>query len=230
MTWTAPEITRPARPGVADERTMLEAWLDFHRQTLLMKCTGLSAEQLKRRSAAPSTLTLHGLVRHMAEVERDWFRLCFAGQNLSYLYGTEAWPNADFDDLESADPATDFATFVEEVRLARAATVGRARRHVRAPAMGHGDQSALGLCPHDRGIRPAQRPCGPAPRAHRRGHRSAVGRGVSTVQGAGAGAGALPGAAHGGQGGRALSGGGARLTRSIQHEFHWSRKEVHQQQ
>jgi uncharacterized damage-inducible protein DinB len=99
--------------------------LDFHRQTLLMKCTGLRAEQLKRRSAPPSTLTLHGLVRHMAEVERDWFRICFAGQNLRYLYSTEAWPTADFDDLEAADPATDFATFAAEVRLARAVTVGR---------------------------------------------------------------------------------------------------------
>jgi uncharacterized damage-inducible protein DinB len=91
-----------------------------------MKCTGLDAEQLKRRSAAPSTLTLHGLVRHMAEVEREWFRMHFAGQALPSLYSTDAWPNADFDDLASADPATDFATFVEEVRLARAVTVGRA--------------------------------------------------------------------------------------------------------
>ena len=113
-------------PRVADERTMLEAWLDVHRQTLLMKCTGLSAEQLKRRSAAPSTLSLHGLVRHMAEVEREWFRIYFAGQDISSLYGIEARPNADFDDVESADPATDFATFAEEVRLARAVTVGRA--------------------------------------------------------------------------------------------------------
>jgi uncharacterized damage-inducible protein DinB len=126
MPWTAPEVPRPARPHVADERTMLEAWLDWHRQTLLMKCAGLSAAQLKRRSAAPSTLTLHGLVRHMAEVERDWFRICFAGQAISNLYSTEAWPTADFDDLASADPATDFATFAEEVRLARAVTVGRA--------------------------------------------------------------------------------------------------------
>ena len=89
-----------------------------------MKCTGLSAEQLKRRSAAPSTLTLHGLVRHMAEVERGWLRIGFAGQVISALYSTEAWPNADFDDLEAAHPATDFATFAEEVRLARAVTVG----------------------------------------------------------------------------------------------------------
>ena len=124
MPWTAPEVTRPAMPRVADERTRLEAWLDLHRQTLLMKCAGLSAEQLKLRSAAPSTLTLHGLVRHMAEVERGWFRIGFAGQALSNLYSTEAWPNADFDDLEAADPATDFATFAEEVRLARAVTVG----------------------------------------------------------------------------------------------------------
>ena len=125
MLWTAAEVTRPAVPRIADERTMLEAWLDFHRQILLMKCTSLSAEQLKRRSAAPSTLTLHGLDRHIAEVERDWFRICFAGQAISNLYSTEAWPNADFDDLESAEPATDFATFAEEVRLARTVTVGR---------------------------------------------------------------------------------------------------------
>ena len=94
MPWTAPEVTRPAVPRVADERIMLEAWLDLHRQTLLMKCTGLGAEQLKRRSAAPSTLTLHGLVQHMAEVERDWFRICFAGQDIHSLYSTEAWPTA----------------------------------------------------------------------------------------------------------------------------------------
>ena len=48
------------------------------------------------------------------------------GQAISSLYSTEAWPTADFDDLASADPATDFATFAEEVRLARAVTVGRA--------------------------------------------------------------------------------------------------------
>ena len=125
MPWTAPEVLCPARPDVADERTMLEAWLDFHRQTLLMKCTGLSADQLKQRSAPPSTLSLHGLVRHMAKVERGWFRSRFAGEAIGTLYSTEAWPTADFDDLEAADPAADFATFAEEVRLARMATADR---------------------------------------------------------------------------------------------------------
>jgi hypothetical protein len=51
---------------------MLEAWLDFHRQTLLAKCAGLTADQLKERAAPPSGLSLLGLVRHMAEVERGW--------------------------------------------------------------------------------------------------------------------------------------------------------------
>ena len=66
---TAPQVERPAVPRVADERTMLEAWLDYHRATLLMKCAGLSDEQLRLRSAEPSTLSLLGLVRHLTEVE-----------------------------------------------------------------------------------------------------------------------------------------------------------------
>ena len=45
MAWTAPEVTRQRAPYIAGEREMLEGWLDFHRQTLLVKCAGLSAEQ-----------------------------------------------------------------------------------------------------------------------------------------------------------------------------------------
>ena len=47
MTWTAPQIPRQSTPTLAGERQMLEAWLDFHRQTLLSKCSGLTAEQLR---------------------------------------------------------------------------------------------------------------------------------------------------------------------------------------
>src|SRR4029453_18221610 len=57
MPMTAPQVERPPVPRVADERTMLEAWLDYHRATLLMKCAGLSDEQLKLRSAEPSPLS-----------------------------------------------------------------------------------------------------------------------------------------------------------------------------
>jgi hypothetical protein len=57
-----------------DEREMLEAWLEFHRATLLLKCEGLDDAGRKHRPVATSKLSLHGLVRHMAEVERNWFR------------------------------------------------------------------------------------------------------------------------------------------------------------
>ncbi|HEX9553910.1 MAG TPA: DUF664 domain-containing protein, partial [Streptosporangiaceae bacterium] len=74
MTWTAPNVERTEPPEVAGERKALQGWLDYHRATLLFKCQGLTPEQLVKRSVPPSTLSLLGLVRHMAEVERSWFR------------------------------------------------------------------------------------------------------------------------------------------------------------
>ena len=56
------------------EREMLEAWLEFHRTTLLLKAEGVDDLARKSRPVATSSLSLHGLVRHMAEVERSWFR------------------------------------------------------------------------------------------------------------------------------------------------------------
>lgn len=61
---------------------MLEAWLDFHRATLVLKCSGLKDDQLRLASAAPSSMTLLGLVQHLAVVERNWFQHVFAGQDL----------------------------------------------------------------------------------------------------------------------------------------------------
>ncbi|GAA5025108.1 DinB family protein [Actinopolymorpha pittospori] len=59
---------------------MLRGFLDYHRATLAMKCDGLSDEQLREKSMPPSTLSLLGLVRHMAEVERTWFRRAINGE------------------------------------------------------------------------------------------------------------------------------------------------------
>ena len=61
-------------PYLLTERAMLEAWLDFHRTTLLLKCEGLDDQGRKARPVASSKLSLHGLIRHMGEVERGWFR------------------------------------------------------------------------------------------------------------------------------------------------------------
>ncbi|MCW3840724.1 DinB family protein [Micromonospora yasonensis] len=125
MTWKAPEIDRRHEPYVADERTMLEGWLDYHRDTLLHKCAGLTAEQLRIASVEPSGLTLLGLVRHMSDVERSWFRQRFAGQPLDDLFDYDTDRDAEFHGLADADPEEAFATFRAEVEAARAATVGR---------------------------------------------------------------------------------------------------------
>jgi hypothetical protein len=104
---------------------MLEGWLDYHRETLLLKCSGLTADQLKSPTVEPSNLTLLGLVRHMAEVERWWFRRNAAGEDLRDIYCSEERPDGDFDNIAQADAAADFATFHSEVELARATAAGR---------------------------------------------------------------------------------------------------------
>jgi len=112
-------------PYVAAERTMLEAWLDFHRATLLGKSAGLSAEQLRTRSVPPSTMSLHGLVRHLTEVERHWFRRYLGGEDPAPLYCSDAEPDGDFDLVEDADAAVDLDTYAAEVRASRALAADR---------------------------------------------------------------------------------------------------------
>ncbi|WP_037067286.1 DinB family protein [Pseudonocardia acaciae] len=80
-------------PLNADERETLESWLDFYRATLAVKCEGLTEEQLRTASVPPSPLTLLGLVRHMAEVERNWFRRVLVGEDAPPIYDPEADPN-----------------------------------------------------------------------------------------------------------------------------------------
>jgi hypothetical protein len=126
MTWTAPQITRvngPLAEPVGDERTLADAWLDLHRQTLLWKCGGLTAEQLKLRAIEPSNLSLLGLVRHMAEVERDWFRTRFAGLQVGYLYCSDDDLDAEFN-VDTADAESDFAIYTHEIEAVRQATLG----------------------------------------------------------------------------------------------------------
>jgi uncharacterized damage-inducible protein DinB len=117
--WTAPKRTDP--PFRDPERPALEAWLEYHRATLLMKCAGLLAEQLATRSVPPSTLSLLGLVRHMTEVERSWFRRRLERENVPPLYYDDANPDGDFDDVDPARADDDLAAFQAELDAARAA-------------------------------------------------------------------------------------------------------------
>jgi hypothetical protein len=106
------ERTEP--PLEAGEREMLTSWLDYHRATLAWKCEGLTDAQLRERAVPPSTLSLLGLVRHMAEVERSWFRRVLSGEDVPPLYYSDANPDGDFDDVDEADVAEDFATWRAE--------------------------------------------------------------------------------------------------------------------
>src|ERR1700759_2507434 len=115
-TWTAPSPHRENEPSTGPERQMLQGWLEWHRQTLLTKCAGLTAEQLKTASTEPSNLTLLGLVRHMTEVERSWFRVRAAGQTVpDDLYSTEDNLDGDFDDVADADAEANLAAFRAEL-------------------------------------------------------------------------------------------------------------------
>jgi len=80
-----------------DERVMLVEYLRDQRLTLELKCADLDAEALARRAVPPSTLSLLGLVRHLAEVERGCFRRTMAGLDAPKLYCSEADPDGDFD-------------------------------------------------------------------------------------------------------------------------------------
>jgi uncharacterized damage-inducible protein DinB len=102
--WVDPDDD-PRDTGVelSDERSTLMEYLRVYRLTLEMKCAGLDAEQMARRSVPPSTMSLLGLVRHMAEVERSWFRRTMAGEDAPRLYRTADDHDADWKGA-AADP------------------------------------------------------------------------------------------------------------------------------
>ena len=109
---------RVGPPLTGGEREMLRAFLDYHRATLVMKCEGLTDEELRRRSMPPSTLSLLGLVRHMAEVERTWFRKVINGEDVPLVWSAEG----DFQvayDASGATRAEAFAAWRSEVEHSR---------------------------------------------------------------------------------------------------------------
>lgn len=109
---------RPDPPARGGERETLRTFLDYHRATLALKCRGLSDDELRRRSMPPSTLTLLGLVRHLAEVERAWFRRVLAGEDVPLIYSPDGDYQAAYD--ASGDTrAAAFAVWEAEVERSR---------------------------------------------------------------------------------------------------------------
>jgi len=115
--WTAPEVKRTDPERISDERIALQQWLDYHRETLLWKCSGLTSEQLKQRAVAPSKMSLLGLVRHMTEVERWWFRMHANQEELKFPYDPDS-VGLDFDDVDDADAPAHLEAFKQECALA----------------------------------------------------------------------------------------------------------------
>ncbi|MFD9421570.1 MULTISPECIES: DinB family protein [unclassified Streptomyces] len=128
---------RPMPPMDADERISLESWLDFYRTTLAQKCDGLDEERLREASTAPSPITLLGLVQHMAEVERNWFRRVLAEEDAPPVFTSqaEAEAKADGQGADGGFVLDEGATY-ERALSAWQAEIGRARENCAARALG----------------------------------------------------------------------------------------------
>ncbi len=111
-------------PAQADEAEMLVAFLDYYRATLLLKADGLSDEQARTPSVPPSDLNIMGLIRHMAEVERNWFQRWLINADAPGIYGTDDDPDEDPDMHPGPDDtlADAVAVFHREVELSRRIT------------------------------------------------------------------------------------------------------------
>jgi hypothetical protein len=120
MTWTAPQVDRDDEPQVGDEWVVTVGRLERNRQTFLVKCAGLTGEQLAMRAVPPSSLSLLGLIRHLTDTERVWFRNRFHGEGLTRYHP----PGVDFEDIDPANAEHEYGLLVAETELCRQAVVG----------------------------------------------------------------------------------------------------------
>ena len=115
-----PEEDPRSDGGLADERATLTGYLRDYRLTLELKCSGLDAAGMACRSVPPSNLSLLGLVRHLTDVERHWFRRVLAGQDVGWRFRRDDDRDAAFDGA-GADPwlvEEAWGAWREEVRFA----------------------------------------------------------------------------------------------------------------
>jgi hypothetical protein len=122
--WTMPEVVRIDEPTTGDEEATLRGLLEWHRSTLLWKCSGLTADELTVRSVPPSTLSLLGVVRHLADAERAWFRRYFRGEQIVEVYARSDAPNAAFDETDARQAEADVAQLMAEWEASRLAVTG----------------------------------------------------------------------------------------------------------
>jgi Protein of unknown function (DUF664) len=126
MTWTAPALSPVDPPLTGADRPILGGYLNWQRAALLNICAGLTGEQLASRPVPSSNLSLLGLVRHLAKVERIWFRQRAARQPVEPMYDPSLGKDADFDDGLAADASACVERLQAEWRHAHDAVAGMA--------------------------------------------------------------------------------------------------------
>jgi Protein of unknown function (DUF664) len=119
MAWTAPDYPPRDEPFTGGERRMLDGFLDSYRASLLTRCSGLTRAQLTQRAVPPSIMSLLGLVRHLTDVERTWFRTRFGGERLDNVYAPPGQPDAAFAAADGALAERDLARLAAEQQAAR---------------------------------------------------------------------------------------------------------------
>lgn len=136
------EDARKQLDFMAGDRVSLEAWLEFYRETIPLKVAGLSKEQLCRQAVPPSTLTLVGLIRHLADVERYWFSNVVGGTAEEAHYKS-ADPDADFNAYSEETALADVRHFSEELPRARAHAAKVKDLDAPLPGLRHGKEVNL---------------------------------------------------------------------------------------
>ncbi len=122
--WVAPTPAPVEGPLSGADRPILEAFLLWERATLTNICAELTADQLASRPLASSNLSLLGLVRHAAKVERTWLRIRAAGETIEPLYDLALGKDHDFDAVGAAGAEADFARLHGEWSAADQAVAG----------------------------------------------------------------------------------------------------------
>jgi len=143
--WTAPAVERTDFPMLATEHEHLQNYLDWVRETLRWKCAGLTGDQLRARALAPSSMSLLGLVRHLADVERIWFLVRVDGRPDEPFWKTADNWDADFDEVDGADAEAAFTRYDQAVVAAREVASGRPLEETHTFTDRRGDTSTFDL-------------------------------------------------------------------------------------
>jgi uncharacterized damage-inducible protein DinB len=129
-TWTLPAPEPVDGPMTGADRPMLEAYLAWQRQTLLNVSAGLTAEQLAMRPLPSSNLSLLGLIRHAAKVERIWFRQRADADPIESMYAASPDKDADFNEIDAADAQAAVQRLTDEWSICDAVATGLSFDHV----------------------------------------------------------------------------------------------------